>query len=207
VYPARIWPKRAVSQWSQEGILIAGPKALKRENFAFKRLPARIWPKRAVSQWSQKGILSADPKALKWPKFASKRLPARIWPKRAVSQWSQEEHSIAGPKAFKWQKFASKGLLGFGPKRPFPNAPRRDFYCRHKGPQIAEICFQKIPGLPSFLHSFLHFFIPPSSSFHLFDSLINFDHPNHHGYCASASVATSSTRLQQSLRVAGEMIQ
>ena len=69
--------------------------------------------------------------------------------------------------------------------------------------------------LPSFLHSFLHFFIPPSSSFHLLDSLMNFDQPptchawltNHHGYCASASVATSSTRLQQSLRVAGEMIQ
>ena len=31
--------------------------------------------------------------------------------------------------------------------------------------------------LPSFLHSFLHFFIPPSSSFHLFDSLMNFDQP------------------------------
>ena len=31
--------------------------------------------------------------------------------------------------------------------------------------------------LPSFLHSFLHFFIPPSSSFHLFDSLVNFDQP------------------------------
>ena len=29
----------------------------------------------------------------------------------------------------------------------------------------------------SFLPSFLHFFIPPSSSFHLFDSLMNFDQP------------------------------
>ena len=63
--------------------------------------------------------------------------------------------------------------------------------------------------LPSFLHSsflflsFIWFFdelwsTPPTCHAWL---------TNHHGYCASASVATSSTRLQQSLRVAGEMIQ
>jgi hypothetical protein len=33
-------PKRAVSQWSQKGILIAGPKAFKRQKFASKRLHA-----------------------------------------------------------------------------------------------------------------------------------------------------------------------
>ena len=66
--------------------------------------------------------------------------------------------------------------------------------------------------IPSFLPSFLH------SSFLFFSFAWFFDElwstptchawlTNHHGYCASASVATSSTRLQQSLRVAGEMIQ
>ena len=69
-------PKRAVSQWSQKGILIAGPKAFKRQKFAPKRLHARIWLKpgrfpmipeekfnsrprsrqMAVSQWSRRNF-------------------------------------------------------------------------------------------------------------------------------------------------------
>ena len=70
--------------------------------------------------------------------------------------------------------------------------------------------------LPSFISSFLPSFL--HSSFLFFSFAWFFDElwstptchawlTNHHGYCASASVATSSTRLQQSLRVAGEMIQ
>ena len=62
--------------------------------------------------------------------------------------------------------------------------------------------------LPAFLHSSFLFFsfvwffdeLWPTPTCHAWLT-------NHHGYCASASVATSSTRLQQSLRVAGEMIQ
>ena len=67
--------------------------------------------------------------------------------------------------------------------------------------------------LPSFLPSFLHFSFLFFSFVWFFDELWSTPPTchawltNHHGYCASASVATSSTRLQQSLRVAGEMIQ
>ena len=78
--PARIWPKTAVSQWPQKGILIAGPKALKMPKIASKRLPARIWPQNGrfpmVPEWN----FNCRPRALKLPKFASKRLLARIWP-------------------------------------------------------------------------------------------------------------------------------
>ena len=41
---ARIWPRRAVSQWSQKGIFIAGPRALKWHKFASKKRSARSWP-------------------------------------------------------------------------------------------------------------------------------------------------------------------
>ena len=71
--------------------------------------------------------------------------------------------------------------------------------------------------LPSFIYSFIPSFLHSSSLFFwfawFFDELWSTPPTchawltNHHGYCASASVATSSTRLQQSLRVAGEMIQ
>ena len=43
--PTRIWPKRAVSQWSQKGILIAGPKALKLPKFASKGSRPGFGPK------------------------------------------------------------------------------------------------------------------------------------------------------------------
>ena len=122
--PAKICPKRAVSQWAQKGILIAGPRARQLPKFASKRLPARIWPKTAVSQWSQKGI------------------------QRAVSQWSQKGILIAGPRARKWQNFASKRPPGqdLPQKGRFPMDPEGDFNCRPTGPPIAEICFQKAPG-------------------------------------------------------------
>ena len=48
--PARIWPKRAVSQGSQKAALIARLQATKVPKSGSKRLLARMWPKRAVSQ-------------------------------------------------------------------------------------------------------------------------------------------------------------
>ena len=164
-----IWPKRTISQWSQKGILIAGPKAFKWQKIASKRLLARIWPKRAVSQWFQRNLnyrskgpqmaencfqkapgqdLAQKGRFPMVPEGVFNCRPKGLPAKKAVSQWSQKGILIAGPKAFKWQKIASKRLLArIWPKRAVsPMVPKGDFDCRPKGPQMAENCFQKAPG-------------------------------------------------------------
>ena len=127
--PAKICPKRAVSQWAQKGILIAGPRARQLPKFASKRLPARIWPKTAVSQWSQKGILIAGPRARKWQKFASKRPPGQDLPQKGRSPMGPEGEFNCRPTGPPIAEilFPKGSRPGFGPERPFPNDPRRRF--------------------------------------------------------------------------------
>ena len=82
---------RALSQWSQKKLLIAGLEPVKGPKFGSKRLPARIWPKTAVSQWSQKALLIAGEEAAEWPKFGSKiaskgDFPGKVFQK-VISKW------------------------------------------------------------------------------------------------------------------------
>ena len=76
--PARIWPKTAVSQWSQKRNSIAGQGTAKLQKSSSKKLPARIWPKTGVSQWFQKALLIASLQAAKVPKSGPKRLLAKM---------------------------------------------------------------------------------------------------------------------------------
>ena len=76
-FPARIWPRRAVSAHSHKRNSIAGPGPSKMTNLSSKKLLARIWPKRGVSAHSQKRNSIAGPGPSKRPNLSSNRIPQR----------------------------------------------------------------------------------------------------------------------------------
>ena len=119
--PARIWPKTAVSQWSQKRNSIAGRGAAKWQKFASKRLPARIWPKTGISAHSHIQQLNSRPSTRQASKIGLRKVP---WPRSGPKRPFQLVPQLETPTPINYMGLKANSktkTVSFKPSSPQPS--------------------------------------------------------------------------------------